>query len=231
MRFVILMLFLIGLINGQYNGYSVSIQEIEKDMQFVSQYTGINKKYLKAIAIVESNMNPYAVNVNMIVRKEINANDLIKIVSTMKKYKQNHKMKLTIHNKSIEYDYNDISLLSKLRKLNGNLIVSTNNSIGFDLPTLQDANAFVKTISDIYTNLDIGLMQINYDVWLKNKNLPPQMLFDPLTSLYLASYILLHNLQIVQNIQDAVRVYHSWNKDRGNTYIARINDVLGGVHD
>ena len=74
-------------------------------------------------------------------------------------------------------------------------------------------------------------MQINYDVWLKNKNLPPQMLFDPLTSLYLASYILLHNLQIVQNIQDAVRVYHSWNKDRGNTYIARINDVLGGVHD
>ena len=231
MRLIILILFLVGLMSWQDNVLGVSAPEIEKDMEFVSQYTGIDKKYLKAIALVESNMNPFAVNVNRIVKKEMSAENLVKIVSVMKKHKQNYNMKFIIHNKNIEYNYNDPSLISKLNKLNGNLIISTNNSISFDIRTFQDANIFVKTISNIYPNLDIGLMQINYDIWLKDKNLPPQMLFDPLTSLYLASYIILHNLEIVQNIEDAVRVYHSWNKDRGNIYIAKINNILGGVND
>jgi hypothetical protein len=230
LKIISYLLIVLSFINGNINSYT--LEDLDRDVKFISSAVGINEVYLKAIAAVESNYNPLTVNVNKINNKPMKTDDAVALFNLMKKYNRNYSMKVCVNNngKKNIYNYRDRTLIKHLANINAKRItVTTDKPIAFTFNRFTDAKNFVKAITQKIDNVDIGLMQVNYAVWLKRKHIPAHVLLDPLTSLYIASYILAYNFNMVNNMRDAVKVYHSWNDKYGNIYIAKIDNIINNV--
>ena len=229
-KIIIYFLLIVGLINNSINSYT--IEDLNRDVKFISSAVGINGTYLKAIAAVESNYNPLTVNINKINNKKMKIDEAVSLFDLMKKYNKSYPMKVCVnHNGNmLTYNYRDRMLISNLKNVKANSVtVTTDKAIAFTFNRFVDAKNFVKSVVKKIDNVDIGLMQVNYAVWLKRKHVPAYVLLDPLTSLYIASYILVYNFNMVNNMHDAVKVYHSWNDKYGNIYIAKIDNIINNV--
>ena len=221
-KIILIILINLFILNNLYASINPIELYIKDNINIVANYSGINAKYLNAIAKVESNYYPLAVNINQLKDKEFYKKEFKKFIDEIKKYYNDLKIYI---NKKL-YSINEINFNKLPDKFNVSIA-----SISIKFNSLKEAKSFVNNIIPIYDNIDIGLFQINYRVWSKISKINPANLFDVLTSSYIASYILLYNYRYCHSIKDAIKLYHSWNNNLNSIYINKINKVLLAEED
>ena len=91
--------------------------------------------------------------------------------------------------------------------------------------SLGEARRFLAVALSLTRQVDIGLMQINWQTWgatARRFGLSPQDLLDPQTNLRMGCHILAAALSTSGSFEVRLGRYHSWRPRRGRWYARRV---------
>ena len=101
------------------------------------------------------------------------------------------------------------------------LHVGIGRGYAFYPQTAGEARRFLAVSLALTTNVDIGLMQVNWRTWgeaARGLGLDPSDLLDPQTNLWMGCRILAEALSGPGSFEARLGRYHSWRPERGRWY-------------
>ena len=105
------------------------------------------------------------------------------------------------------------------------LRVNVGNGLSFYPGTRGEAWRFLAVSLALTGNVDIGLMQVNWQTWRKEilaLGLTPYDLLDPKTNLKVGCMILAEAMATRGTFEVRLGRYHSWERERGRWYAKRV---------
>ena len=85
----------------------------------------------------------------------------------------------------------------------------------------------VKRFVSEYPSVDIGLMQVNYEIWGRYLNLPVSRLFNPKINILIGAYILSHYIRKYGYSWKTIGRYHSARSWSNYNYRRKIQYIYG----
>jgi len=91
----------------------------------------------------------------------------------------------------------------------------------------RNAVRAVKRYISEYQSVDIGLMQVNYEIWGRYLNLPVSLLFNPKINILIGAYILSHYIKKYGYSWKTIGRYHSARSWSNYNYRRKIQYIYG----